>query len=232
MKGTIRLVGSIFSVVGAGMLAVAAVSAWNTQGFLAHATRGDGVVVALEGGETLAPVVEFTARDGTPVRFRTGMSSSPPDYSVGDPVGVLYDEAAPDDARIDAFMHLWFLATLMLGMGSIFGAVGFFLLYLPWRHARIAQELRSTGRPVQAIFERIDLDASFAVNNQHPWRIHARWRDPATGTEHAFRSEHLWEDPTGFVPEQVTVFVDPRDLSRYHLDVSFLPELVMESVAS
>lgn len=232
MKGTLRLIGSIFAVVGLVQLSIGAWFGTRTLQYLATATRGEGEVVALEGSGTLAPVVEFTARDGRRVRFQSNLSSSPPDFAVGERVSVYYDEAHPDDARIDAFMHLWFVPTLMGGMGSMFGAVGFFTLYLPWRRARLAMQLRQQGRPLQATFDRVELDTTFAVNNVNPWRIHVRWRDPATGEEHPFHSEHLWEDPTGFVPAQVTVFVDPRKLSRYHVDVSFLPELVMEAVES
>jgi hypothetical protein len=232
MKATLRGIGSIFAIVGLAMISGAAYVATSTQRFVATAAQAQGVVVAMEGSDTLAPVVEFTARDGRQVRFRSNVSSNPPDFSVGEPVVVYYDAAAPDDARIDSFVQLWFLPTLLGGMGSVFGAIGFFTLYLPWRRARIARELRHQGRAVQATFDRVELDTSFAVNNRNPWRIHARWQDPATGEAREFRSEHLWEDPTGYVPEQVTVFVDPRKPSRYHMDVSFLPELVMEALQS
>ncbi len=232
MKGTLRLIGSIFAVIGLVMLLAAAYSGVSTQRFLASAAQAEGVVVEMVGGETQAPVVAFTAPDGRRVQFQSSVSSNPPGFHVGEQVRVHFDAANPDDARLDSFMHLWFVPVFLGGMGSIFGGVGFFILYLPWRRARIAARLRHQGRPLQATFDRIELDTSFAVNEVNPWRIHVRWRDPATGEEHAFHSEHLWEDPTGFVPEQVTVFVDPRNLGRYHVDVSFLPELVMEAVAS
>jgi hypothetical protein len=230
MKGTLKLIGSIFGLVGLVLLAVGAWFAVDAQRFVAGATRSEGVVVAMEGSDTLAPVVEFTAADGRTVQFRSSLSSSPPSYSVGERVGVYYDIEAPDDARIDAFMDLWFATLVLSGMGSVFGAVGFFTLYLPWRRARIAKALRQHGRALQATFDRVELDTSFAVNDRNPWRIHVRWLDPDTGERRDFRSEHLWEDPTGFVPEQVTVFVDPRKPSRYHVDVSYLPELMMEAV--
>jgi hypothetical protein len=232
MKGTIRLIGSIFGVIGLGILLGAAWSGVATQRFLASAAQADGEVVEMVGSDTQAPVVAFTAPDGRRVRFQSSVSSSPPGFHVGERVRVYFDAANPEDARLDSFMHLWFLPAFLGGMGSIFGGVGFFFLYLPWRRARIAQQLRRQGRAVQATFERVGLDTSFAVNDKNPWRIHVTWQDPTTGLEHAFHSEHLWEDPTGFVPPQVTVFVDPRDFSRYHVDVSFLPELVMEAVAS
>jgi hypothetical protein len=228
MKGTLRFIGSVFGVIGLALVLAGGGFAWSTQQFLASATRAEGVVVAMVGSDTLAPVVEFTAPDGRVESFRSMVSSSPPDFSVGERVVVYFDPADPQNARIGAFFHLWFLPIFLVGMGSIFGAVGFFILYLPWRRARIAQELRHQGRALQATFDRVELDTSFAVNDQNPWRVHVRWREPTTGMEHAFRSDHLWEDPTGMVPEQVTVFVDPRNFKRYHVDVSFLPELLLE----
>ena len=41
-----------------------------------------------------------------------------------------------------------------------------------------------------------------------------------------FHSENLWFDPTRFATAKtVTVLLDPKDPKRYHMDVSFLPEL-------
>jgi hypothetical protein len=176
-------------------------------------------------GRSSAPQVEFTTADGQHVQFQSNLSSSPPAYDVGEHVGVVYAPASPGDARIDTPFQLWFLPGLFGGLGGLFAAIGFGILGFSRHARRLAQELRRSGRPLQAEFDRVEVDRSLRVNNRYAWRIHVRWVDPATGIEHAFRSERLWQDPTPALREQFTVFVDPRNYARHLVDVSFLPEM-------
>ena len=222
MKGTLRTFGFVFGGIGLAMMLVAAALAWNTLGFIRGAVRTEAVIIALEGDGTKAPLFEFTTPQGDRVRVRSSVSSDPPGFHVGERVHAYHDAADPTDATIDSFGQLWLAPAIVGGMGLPFFAVGFFTLYLPWRRARMAQELRQHGRQLLAKLDRVELDETFAVNNVHPWRVHVRWLDPETGEMHQFRSEHLWEDPTGAVPDEVTVFVDPRRMSRYHVDLWFL----------
>jgi hypothetical protein len=229
MNRTISSVGWMFGVIGTLLLALGALFAWRTQQFIGKAAHAEGVVVEMVAsgtrGRSYAPVIEFTTAHERHVRFRGSISSSPPAYDVGERVGVYYLPQAPETARIDTPFQLWFVAGLLAALGALFAAIGFGILAVARRAARIAEELRRTGKPLQAEFDRVDVDRSLRVNNRYPWRIHVRWRDPATGTEHVFRSQRLWQDPTPDLRDRFTVFVDPRNYKRYHVDVSFLPEL-------
>jgi hypothetical protein len=80
-------------------------------------------------GETLAPVIEFTTRDGNKVTF-TGSASKPPRYKVGERVKLLYTPASPEKAIIDSFLDKWFLAVFLITFSSITVAVGGLLLFL------------------------------------------------------------------------------------------------------
>jgi hypothetical protein len=64
------------------------------------------------------------------------------------------------------------------------------------------------------------------LNGRSPWRIVAQWQNPESGQLHVFNSENLWFDPTRYVTtKQLKVLLDPKDATRYHIDVSFLPQL-------
>jgi hypothetical protein len=50
--------------------------------------------------------------------------------------------------------------------------------------------------------------------------------DPTSNKVRVFHSENLYFDPTQYVNrKQVTVLLDPENPKRYHMDVSFLPQL-------
>jgi hypothetical protein len=228
MNRSIPRVGWMFGGIGLLLLALGAVFAWKMQAFVASATRADGVVVDLMAsgshGRTFAPVIEFTAANGRHVRFRGSISSSPPEFDIGDRVGVLYPPAAPERARVDTPFELWIVPGLLGSIGALFALIGFSILGVARHAERVAEALRLTGRPVQADFDRVEVDRTLRVNNRYPWRILVRWRDPATGKEYVFRSQRLWDDPTPALRDRFTVFVDPRNPARYHVDVAFLPE--------
>lgn len=56
--------------------------------------------------------------------------------------------------------------------------------------------------------------------------LYAPAKNPESGHLHVFNSENLWFDPTQHVTtKQLRVLLDPNDATRYHIDVSFLPQL-------
>ncbi len=43
---------------------------------------------------------------------------------------------------------------------------------------------------------------------------------------HVFESERIWFNPRDYIPSGgIDVYVDPFDLAKYHMDISFLPRL-------
>jgi hypothetical protein len=122
--------GSVFLVVGA----VLAVSTWI---FVSGARATDGTVIALveaprtsedDPGGT-APVVRYQV-DGKAHEFR-GVYISPPAYSVGETVRVLYSPDRPERAQIDSFVQLWLISVVFGGVGLVFVVVA--VLGYTWR---------------------------------------------------------------------------------------------------
>ena len=97
----------------------------------------EGIVVEMDasttdGSTTYAPIIEFQV-NGQTYSFKGGISSNPPQYSVGDQVNVLYDPGNPETAQINKTSERW-LTPLLLIPAMIFGAiiVNFFLIRA-WR---------------------------------------------------------------------------------------------------
>lgn len=94
-----RLFGVAFAVLGLGILVHNALFAIGTK-------QAEGTVIEMVGNKQKSPVVEFNA-NGQRHTFQSRMSSSPPAYSVGEKVSVLYHPEEPARAQIDSFSERW-----------------------------------------------------------------------------------------------------------------------------
>jgi hypothetical protein len=223
----------LFAGIGLAMLVGAAALALSTRKFIATAAHAPGTVVELrevrdkdDGSVTYKPVVTFTPPQGTPVTFESSFSSRPPAYSVGENVDVLFAPDDPSKARINGFGSLWFGPLILSILGAIFTAVGGGIILFRRLSERRKQWLMAYGNAIQTDFQSIERNTSLKVNGRSPWRIISQWQNPESARLHVFRSENLWFDPTQFVKvKQVTVLLDPKNPQRYHMDVSFLPQL-------
>jgi len=113
------LVGTVFAGVGIGM------GVWWTV-WAVGARRTEGTVVSMvasgdEGG--MAPVVSYQVA-GKTYEHRSKFSSSPPAYSVGNKVSILYRPENPSEAGIDSLFDRWLFPVCFGGVGSLFAAIG------------------------------------------------------------------------------------------------------------
>lgn len=226
---TIKIIGTVFSIVGVGMLIAATLMATHTRGFAEGAERAEGEVIQLvrqrsSDSVTYAPVISFIAGNGLVYEFKSSLSSNPPAYEPGDRVAVLYNPERPLDARLDGFFSLWGGALVLGILGAVFGAGGAGMLAVPWYRRRRAKRLRAEGRRIEAAFHGVERNLSLRVNGRHPFFVVGQWQDPSTADVYVFRSDNIWYDPTDFINSaSVPVYIDPADPRTYFMDLSFLP---------
>ena len=142
----VRIVRTVFGLVGIGLLVGALIAVQHTRSFLADAVSAPGTVQDLvarsstdsdgHSSTTFAPVVRFTTAQGESVTFFSSTSSYPPAYRVGESVEVLYRADDPGQARIHDWFSLWGLATILGGLGTVFTAVAVGLLLVGRRGRR------------------------------------------------------------------------------------------------
>ncbi len=223
----------VFLGVGALFLVIALLL-WNkTRSFLAQAQRTTGTVVELlevrdkdDGSSTWKPVVRFTAGNGRDITFAASFSSKPAPYGVGEGVEVLYLADDPQEARIKGFSSLWLGTSILGGMGLVFAGIGGGILLGTKAGEKKKHYLMAYGNAIETEVQGVERNTSLEINGKHPWYITSQWHDPRSNTLRIFHSENLWFDPTKFVTrKKVTVLVDPNNPKRYHMDISFLPEL-------
>lgn len=127
-----------FFLIGVGLLAITAISLWQTQHFIRTSARASGRVADLEyhagpagrGGGRGGFVTVFTFADssGQAHTARTSDWQNPPTHQIGDAVTVLYQPTNPEAAKIESFSTLWILPTFLGFFGlafTIIGAVAF-----------------------------------------------------------------------------------------------------------
>jgi hypothetical protein len=232
----VKVIKYTFTTIGAVMLAGAFIWYQNTSSFVDRAARADGVVVDLtesrsrdSDGSTstlYTPVVVFTDDQGKETRFSSSVSSSPPSHDIGEKVQVLYLPGQSRSASINSTMSLWFGHFVLGGLGTVFFLIGAGFFLAPVLGAGKESRLRSQGTPIQATVQGVSRNTSITVNGRHPYRLTAQWINPATSEIHVFESANIWYDPTPHLHQkQLTVFIDPANPKRYHVDTSFLPKL-------
>jgi hypothetical protein len=103
MHRLVILIGGIAFAFGLTSLYYAWISFNAQRDFAARAVHVDAVVSDLRqvGDNQAAPVVQYTASDGSIVHFSLPAAGDPPRYARGDKVSVVYDSLRPEQARIE-----------------------------------------------------------------------------------------------------------------------------------
>ena len=127
-----RIIGALLLVAGVIIMAFGVdhlIRSIHQQNSWLHA---EGTVVRFEGrtssarhGGTWAPVFQFTTPDDGQLHTVTSrIASSPPAYSVGESVRVLYSAENPQDAIINSFFQLYLTPLFLIFFGFVWAGIG------------------------------------------------------------------------------------------------------------
>jgi hypothetical protein len=147
-----RLIGGKLAIgIGGASLVIALAVTLHTWQFTRVASHASGTVIALvpqkdsEGSITYAPTFRFRDANGTEHTATSHMSSSPPNFHVGESITVLYRPDDPKAARIDSFSQVWGLPAVF-GLSAIMTlSLGLGLLHWPKIRARLVGRPHSTN---------------------------------------------------------------------------------------
>lgn len=237
---TLTWMGILFSITGIGMLIGSFLSYNSTHNFIKNSSSTIGTVTELRlhtsssssssKSSTYYPIVKFKTQKGESAELESNVGSYPPSFRVGETVSVLYNPNNPAEAEINSFGQLWFTAIFLLGMGGLFAGIGLSLLAGPLAFRlssnKKAAKLQANGKKIVTKFTGVELNTFLTVNGSSPYQITSQWFDPETNQVYVFHSENIWFDPEEFIKsETIDVYVDPNDMKKYHMDISFLPKL-------
>ncbi|WP_449257088.1 DUF3592 domain-containing protein [Bosea sp. (in: a-proteobacteria)] len=128
-------VGCLFGIVAVVLATACFLSYRENRRLQVLADHAMGRVVEMrrDGDSTYRPVVSFRTAQGQTVTFATSWATNPPAYRVGDPVSVIYDAAAPEQARIDGFFPFWASTLILAFVAAVFGLLSAILMIVAKR---------------------------------------------------------------------------------------------------
>lgn len=222
---------AIFLILGLLFLIIAYFNFIGTKRFLDNSIATTGVVTDIvlnRGGGKLnyKTIIAFEDMKGERIEFIPSVSSTKAKYYRGQKVFLVYDPALPHNAELYNYFYLWF-ATAFFGF---FGSLSFFgALYAfakKGSNKKLNESLKLNGKRIKTDFQGIER-GGMTVNGKSPYQIIVQWHDPSTSKVYEFKSENLWYDPVYYIKkeEKIDVLIDPNNIKKYHVDISFLPEL-------
>lgn len=224
-----KLLGTIFTGMGAIFLTVAAVFLVRDLRFDRTAVTTTGEVVALRSGGSSssrsgkAPDIAFTTFDGQQRVHRSNVFSTP-SYQIGEKLPIAYDPADPDNAAIDTFFDRKLFPILFGAIGLVEFSVGMTFLTLRRRRKQEIERLFREGQRLDARVVQIEQNTRIRVNRKHPWLIRLEATLPGESAPRTFTSRNLWFDPTPVAHgRELPVYYDPRDPARHVVDTRNLP---------
>jgi hypothetical protein len=163
----------VFLVAGLAMLSGAGHYALVARHDITIGTTTDGTVTDLfvgsdsDGDNVYYPRVRFVTQSGDVLEFTSSNGTRPPAFEVGEAVSVLYDPAAPGNARINSFFQLWLLPIILGGIGSAFAAIGGAGLIVggrsrtkigSWRQGSARPPVPAAGASTVSVVQRLSRD--------------------------------------------------------------------------
>jgi hypothetical protein len=121
---------------------------------------------------------------------------------------------------------LWFeLGLRHAWLGPTMGAAGAaaWTMMRAITTSRSIRNLKTRGIPLLTDYKCVRVKAS-GFNFRDRWQLVSQWRDPRNRDLYLFYSKEISFDLKGFVPTKtITVFVEPGNMQKYYMDLSFLP---------
>lgn len=210
-----KIMGICFFAVGAILFAIGgAIAAINLS---TQENRADvkGILLGTDGRSNTR--VEYIYEGRT---YEAGLSEYSSSMHAGDEIALYVDKRNPEKVRT---VELFYLPTFILCVvGAPFFILGFLFLFLYRRKEKRKQRLLQNGRKLYAEVTGGSVNFSYSVNGRHPYRLECRYTDETTGEVYFFGSYNVWLDPDLYLGQQVAVYTDPADYSKYYVDVEGL----------
>lgn len=118
---------------------------------------------------------------------------------------------------------------IYLVFGIPFSAVGVLGLYRFYSREKLKRELPRTGQKITCTditVEEDPISLGYVVGTNEPltpFLIKCTGIDPGSTVPFVFVSAPIWFDPKPFLKGSITVYVNPKKVTEYVVDISFLP---------
>lgn len=225
-KMVLNIITGIFGVIGIGLLAVGIILFINSARYKNTFEKIDAEITNIEvsrksDGELRHSVyIKYTYKDKLYDNVRINFYSS--SMYEGKVISVLCDPDNPGKIRSIEGTNL--AAIILVFIGTIFVIVTIIPMVSIIKKDRRKKRAIASGRILDAVIEKIDINNSYTINGRNPYIIYCIYKDEYYDKIYRFKSDNLWTDP-GLIlhpGDIIQVHVDEKDYSCYHVDTKRL----------
>lgn len=221
MKTGILILKLIFIVIGLAMTVGAIIVGLHSKKFFRNAEQTTAVITDIEStrnrrngvteyNHTVYVTYEVDGVQYNKVRlgyYNSGMYE-------GKTIKVYYNKDNPGKIKTKGSSMV--ISVILGVVGGVFLLVGIILVivFMP-RNKKIKQY----GNRYEADIINITVNRNVRVNGRHPYIVDCQVADAFTGVTSLYRSKNIYEDINVYGIVKVPVYVDPKNPSKYYVDI-------------
>jgi len=134
---------------------------------------------------------------------------------IGAEVEVYYNPENPHQVRGKDSPLGWIFA----GIGGVFAVIGICIGIIPAIKNGNRKKLIETGIQAVGTITGVSADRSVRINGRHPYKAECEVVDEYTGERYLYSSEGVMGNISYLIGQQVTVYYNPDDRSKYYIDL-------------
>lgn len=168
--------------------------------------------------------IKFITRNETAINGKVFILFKPLSGKV---ISIKYNPVIPILLINNSLVEIWFSVFLILVLISFL----FFLLYIikicSCLKKNKDKKLRQEGNHIYTRFKAVEAVLKEQREGRYPYQIISYWYNKKDNKEYLFKSKYLWANPIDYILDQtITVLIDNKNMKKYVMDVSFLPESI------
>ncbi len=144
----------------------------------------------------------------------------------GQTLVVYYNPENPRDVRKSKSAGMLGFAMVL---SLVFVAAGVGIGVVPAVKSSKRKKLRVTGEQATGLITSVIIDRSIRINKRHPYKAQCEVIDPLTEEKYLYSSESYMEDIRHLQGQQVTVYYDPDDRSKYYVDLDSVDDYQVDN---
>lgn len=224
---SVSMTNILFAVVGGLFFAIGAFLVISTISFKANAEEVMALITQMrpyednEGDTSYEVDVQYEYEGFT---FYATLDTYSSGMREGKCISILVNKDDPTDV-VEPGTNL-VIGIVFMALGGIVILVGGVSMFKEWKYKKKLDNLKRTGKRLQARIDQITVNERIAINEEHPYVIWCSYVDESSGARFEYKSENIWNDPYEVcdVGSVIDVLVSANDYLEYVVDVDSLIE--------
>ena len=228
---TENLLFGIFGIIGVIFIIVAIISGISGSNKMSGYDRVDGIISDIEHhGDSNYVYVDYryNGQDYSNISLNTYVSS----MREGDDIELYIDDSDPFNPYYPTGTTI---IVIVFGvMGIVFALIGIIPMILRAVNGKKDRALIEAGYSVWATVDEAVYNDRYSVNGRHPVNILASYTDDYSAKSYQFKSRNIWDMSVEDVDkgDQVRVYLDRNDFTRYYVDTESVTHNNNENLSS